>query len=141
MEMKTQQNRFRQVMGASAVLALGVLAAELSPAFAKPPPHAPAHGYRRKHESGSDRSDYSRRYDRDDYRRSDGRVFESGRVVNDRRRRVRAHSANDIDGDGIRNDRDPDMDGDGVRNSRDRDMDGDGTPNNRDDHPRGYFQR
>ncbi|MBE6576085.1 MAG: Stk1 family PASTA domain-containing Ser/Thr kinase [Ruminococcaceae bacterium] len=39
---------------------------------------------------------------------------------------------NDIDGDGVPNHRDGDMDGDGKSNSIDADMDGDGVPNHRD---------
>jgi len=105
-----------------AVAGLGLLLADLAPALAKPPAHAPAHGYRRKHGGGTTVAPtYTRSYSTytpERYRRR----RRTRRLV--RRRApfstVRYVRSRDRDRDGIRNRRDRDIDGDGIRNWRDR---------------------
>jgi hypothetical protein len=96
--------RKRIITGITAVLGMALMAFEAMPAQAAPPPHAPAWGYRRKQQTAN----YNRTH--------------------------RRHTPTyyDIDGDGIRNNRDRDVDGDGILNGRDRDIDGDGILNGRD---------
>lgn len=127
-------------------LGLGVMAAftvlaPASEAFAAPPAHAPAHGYRAKqaHRHGADCGhaydavsnrymDYDFDYVDYDTRRGDrwqrGSGWDSGRDW-DRNSRYRTSSAD-------RYSRYGDFDRDGIPNFRDRDIDNDGIPNNRD---------
>lgn len=131
-------------VGLGGLLLLGV---GLAPAAAKPPPHAPAHGYRAKQvhrNSGwnSRRSPYGNsRYD--NYRYGDSRYGSSryddyrygGSRYDDYRYRPGYGSSyrygsgygsgtrgpyGDLDRDGRRNYWDKDKDGDGRRNERDR---------------------
>ena len=48
--------------------------------------------------------------------------------LRDRRERETDRLLNDLDGDGIPNNKDPDIDGDGIPNSQDPDDDNDGIP-------------
>jgi hypothetical protein len=105
--MEQRNTRGRSPWRWAALACLGLLAVEAAPAVAKPPSHAPAHGYRRKQQSKSRYYRTSYR-DRDSYRRT-------SRYTG----RTRYSRANDFDRDGIPNWRDQDIDGDGVPNRRD----------------------
>lgn len=110
--------------GLSALFGLGLLAVDLKPAAADPPPWAPAHGWRRKHGDDGYRSRYYRHRDDDDndyrysrhYRYRDDDDYSSNRRYRYRysrpyngrlsyRTRYR-RSVRDYDGDGVRNSRD-----------------------------------
>jgi len=113
----------RKIAGGIALAGLGLMAFDLSPAAAKPPSWAPAHGYRRKH--GDDSYRYSTRRNYGD------RYYNSGRYYDDRYYSGGRYYGTGIGGRRIYGD----IDGDGIRNRRDRDRDGDGIPNRRDRHP------
>ena len=110
-----------------AVFAGGTLAMAV-PAEAKPPAHAPAHGYRRK--AAVSRYYRNTRFGTSYYRtrRSldidyDGVPDYRDRWITRPQFVVRRKSwakRKDIDRDGVRNRRDPDKDGDGKRDRRDR---------------------
>jgi hypothetical protein len=114
--MERRNTRGRSPWRWAALACLGLLAVEAAPAVASPPSWAPAHGYRRKHESHG-------RYYRTDYRDRDSYGRRSRYS-----RRTRYSRANDYDRDGI-------------PNRRDRDIDGDGAPNRRDDHDYNPYRR
>jgi hypothetical protein len=103
------------LLGMAAVLGLGMFALATKPAAAVPPSQAPAWGWRRNHSSYSRtarrQTSYSRRYNGRYDRRNVGRYRRYG---------------NDIDGDGIPNNRDRDIDGDGIPNYRDNRPNGSG---------------
>lgn len=78
------------------------------PALAKPPAHAPAHGYRAKAErkAEKERIKQERKEDKEDRKRE--------------RERLRPERRADLDRDNIPDYRDSDIDGDGVSNRNDR---------------------
>lgn len=136
--MSAQHNFSKRVkmLGLGTIFGLGLLGAAAPAAEAKPPRHAPAHGYRRKTTVTRYRTvpRYTSRYNR--------RVYRNGRWVTVPTYRSRVGGwRRDIDGDGIRNRRDRDIDGDGIHNRRDRDTDGDGVRDSRDDYPRNPRRR
>jgi hypothetical protein len=126
--MKQSVSRRLMTLGLGASLAFGIAGLQ-SPAEAKPPSHAKAWGYRRKHTTVR-------------------RVTPKYRVAG-YRNTVRYR---DVDRDGIPDYRDrfirssrypyrKDLDRDGVRNKRDKDKDGDGIRNRRDDHDKNPRRR
>ncbi|MFN3650701.1 MAG: hypothetical protein ACK47B_14085 [Armatimonadota bacterium] len=140
----------------AAVLGLTMLTViDVKPADARPPAHAPAHGYRRKQAARTYRTyrpAYSRTrpsqytvYRRMQPYRRDRRYSTYNRYSRYNRsstyRTNRYPRAKDIDRDGVRNRYDRDMDGDGRRNHWDKDVDGDGRRNRNDDHRRNPKRR
>lgn len=118
-------NRLRKALGLSVLAAVGMVALDLAPAFAKPPAHAPAHGYRRNQEGKQDKhyEKQRERYDDDRYEDDDDDRYRSERrrYESDRQRRYEREGERrrDLDRDGIPDHRDTDIDGDGIENSRD----------------------
>ena len=99
-------NRFRNGIALTALVGAGVLMAGVAPAFADPPDHAPAYGYRdHRNNQDNDRSYRERRAE--EQRRERERRAEA-----QRERYRRSHSSTtswayrDSDGDGVRNGRD-----------------------------------
>ncbi len=132
---RIRRTNARNVAVVGMALTVGLLT--FSPAFvsAKPPKHAPAHGYRRKQERNNDRERWSPelRRDREELQRRreelqrrreeelrQRREEDQRRWEEERRRREEERRNRDRDRDGVPDYRDRDIDGDGVRNRRDR---------------------
>lgn len=160
--MTTRSRARRPLAGLTAALALGLMVAGPWPAAAKPPDHAPAHGYRKTKDKHKDSNHDARRGEDRGHREDRGRrednthrdrpgepIRDGGDTrVYDRRRPVPRTPPRVVDRrtererrQDVRYRRQHDVDLDGIPNGRDRDMDGDGIPNNRDPQPKVFNRR
>lgn len=127
----------RSVAIAGALLTLGLFVSLPSMVAAKPPSHAPAHGYRAKHENKEARKadKLERKHEKfhEKYERQHDRLHEKR---NRELRKREAKADRDRERERARLGRNRDLDRDGIPNYRDKDVDGDGRLNRSDRYPR-----
>ena len=138
----------RAIVLAVGIVGIGWLTVQAAPASADPPAHAPAYGYRNKHDKHKhDKNKHDKRESNGTWRQErdkreteragkrrdrDERENRYGRVSRNEARHPRTPSARYPR---LARDRDNDRDNDGIRDARDRDRDGDGILNTRDHYP------